>query len=208
MNYPTIEAKEYAQRVEAIRAKMHEQGIDVLVGFSNLLEIGIVRYYNIPVDGIPVDGFFAKGPGMKLINAIDKAIAGRAKVIAEDLGVVVPEVTALVKESGYPGMKVMKESTKGIEMGKVANLITDMTLIGCSDEELTRAIKHSMVVIDAPKHQLDWKRSEDENRIKELKEKYQESAQGYAAQQRQLYRQLSDGQRTDADPGWGRADGL
>ncbi|MBQ3505663.1 MAG: aminopeptidase P family protein [Clostridia bacterium] len=45
MNYPTIEAKEYAQRVEAIRAKMHEQGIDILVGFSNLLEIGIVRYY-------------------------------------------------------------------------------------------------------------------------------------------------------------------
>ena len=70
--------------------------------------IGIVRYYNIPVDGIPVDGFFAKGPGMKLINAIDEAIAGRAKVIAEDLGVVVPEVTALVKESGYPGMKVFQ----------------------------------------------------------------------------------------------------
>lgn len=45
MNYPTIEAKEYAQRVEAIRAKMQEQGIDILVGFSNLLEIGIVRYY-------------------------------------------------------------------------------------------------------------------------------------------------------------------
>ena len=45
MNYPVIEAKEYAQRVEAIRAKMNQQGIDVLVGFSNLLEIGIVRYY-------------------------------------------------------------------------------------------------------------------------------------------------------------------
>lgn len=45
MNYPTIEAKEYAQRVETIRAKMQEQGIDILVGFSNLLEIGIVRYY-------------------------------------------------------------------------------------------------------------------------------------------------------------------
>lgn len=45
MNYPTIEAKEYAQRVETIRAKMNEQNVDVLVGFSNLLEIGIVRYY-------------------------------------------------------------------------------------------------------------------------------------------------------------------
>ena len=45
MNYPTIEAKEYAQRVETIRAKMNEQNVDILVGFSNLLEIGIVRYY-------------------------------------------------------------------------------------------------------------------------------------------------------------------
>ena len=39
MNYPTIEAKEYAQRVEAIRAKMNENGVDLLVAFSNLLEI-------------------------------------------------------------------------------------------------------------------------------------------------------------------------
>lgn len=45
MNYPTTEAKEYASRVQAIRAVMNEKKIDVLVGFSNLLEIGIVRYY-------------------------------------------------------------------------------------------------------------------------------------------------------------------
>lgn len=78
-----------------------------------------------------------------------------------------------VQYAGYEGMKKMPESIKGIEMGKVANLITDMTLIGCSDEELARAIKHSMVVVDAPKHGLDWKRSEKENRIQELKDKYQ-----------------------------------
>ena len=75
----------------------------------------------------------------------------------------------------------MKESRKGTEMGMVANLITDMTLIGCSPDELARAIKHSMVVIDAPKHKLDWKRSEKDNRIKELKEKYQGSTKGGAA---------------------------
>lgn len=45
MNYPTIEAKEFTQRVQAIRTKMHEQNVDILVAFSNLLEIGIVRYY-------------------------------------------------------------------------------------------------------------------------------------------------------------------
>ena len=78
-----------------------------------------------------------------------------------------------VQYAGYEGMKKMPESIKGIEMGKVANLITDMTMIGCSDDELARAIKHSMVVVDAPKHGLDWKRSEKENRIQELKDKYQ-----------------------------------
>lgn len=81
----------------------------------------------------------------------------------------------------YPGMKVMKENRKGTEMGMIANLITDMTLKGCSEEELARAIKHSMVVIDAPKHHLDYKRSEKENRIKELREKYQGSEKGGAS---------------------------
>ncbi len=74
--------------------------------------IGIVRYYNIPVDGVPKDGFFAKGPGIKLINAID-SVMGDAKVIAEDLGVVVPEVTELIKKSGYPGMKVLQFAFDG-----------------------------------------------------------------------------------------------
>ena len=82
---------------------------------------------------------------------------------------------------GYEGMKVMKESSKGTEMGKVANLITDMTLQGCTPDELARAIKHSMVVIDAPKHKLNWKQSEKDNRIKELREKYQGSSKGGAS---------------------------
>ena len=58
-------------------------------------------------------------------------------------------------------------------MGKVSNLITDMTLLGATDDELERAVKHSMVVIDAEKHHLDWRKSEQDNRIKELKAKYQ-----------------------------------
>ena len=82
---------------------------------------------------------------------------------------------------GYEGMKVMKESRKGTEMGMVANLITDMTLQGCTPDELARAIKHSMVVIDAPKHKLNWKQSEKDNRIKELREKYQGSSKGGAS---------------------------
>ena len=67
----------------------------------------------------------------------------------------------------------MKSKTKQTEMGKVSNLITDMTIMGATPDEIARAVRHSMVVIDAEKHHLDYKQSERDNRIKELKEKYQ-----------------------------------
>ena len=73
------------------------------------------------------------------------------------------------------GMKVMKDTQK--QMGVISNLVTDMTLAGATDDELARAVRHSMVVIDAEKHKLDYKRSEKENNIAELKEKYQRSIQ-------------------------------
>lgn len=74
---------------------------------------------------------------------------------------------------GYSGMKKMGEKEKGKHMGVVSNLITDMTLGGASAEELARAVRHSMVVIDAAKHGLDWKTSESDNDIRGLKKKYQ-----------------------------------
>lgn len=74
---------------------------------------------------------------------------------------------------GYPGMKVISPTLKQTEMGKVSNLITDMTLKGATDEELARAVRHSMVVIDAEKHELNYKQSYIDNGIAELKQKYQ-----------------------------------
>lgn len=59
------------------------------------------------------------------------------------------------------------------EMGKISNLITDMTLKGATEDELARAVRHSMVVIDAEKHSLDYKQSEADNGIQALKKKYQ-----------------------------------
>ena len=44
-NLPTIESKEYQNRVNFLRAEMEKRGVDIVVGFSNLLEIAIVRYY-------------------------------------------------------------------------------------------------------------------------------------------------------------------
>lgn len=74
---------------------------------------------------------------------------------------------------GYQGMKPMTKQGKALQMGMVSNLITDMTLGGASSEEIARAVRHSMVVIDAEKHKLDWKTSEKDNGIADLKKKYQ-----------------------------------
>lgn len=77
----------------------------------------------------------------------------------------------LPENSSIPRMK--KGQQKQQEMGKISNLITDMTLGGASHEEISRAIKHSMVVIDAEKHNLDFRQSEKDHGIKSLKERYQ-----------------------------------
>ena len=72
-----------------------------------------------------------------------------------------------------PGMKYMTKQNTQTEMGKTTNLIMDMTLKGASEEELARAVRHSMVVVDAEKHKLNYKQSEIDNGIKALKKKYQ-----------------------------------
>lgn len=71
----------------------------------------------------------------------------------------------------HEGMKVMRNTQT--EMGKISNLITDMTLKGATQDELARAVRHSMVVIDAEKHKLDYTQSETDNGISSLKKKYQ-----------------------------------
>lgn len=76
----------------------------------------------------------------------------------------------------YPkteGSKVMKKDSLQKQMGAISNLITDMTIAGAPRNELELAVRHSMVVVDAVKHELDYKRSEKENHIKELKDRYQ-----------------------------------
>lgn len=76
----------------------------------------------------------------------------------------------------YPerkGMQYMTKKGTQTQMGVISNLITDMTLGNAEPDELARAVRHSMVVIDAEKHKLDYKRSEVENDIASLKAKYQ-----------------------------------
>lgn len=71
------------------------------------------------------------------------------------------------------GQEFKKMTNTQTEMGKISNLITDMTLKGASQDELASAVKHSMVVIDAEKHKLDYTQSSLDNNISALKKYYQ-----------------------------------
>lgn len=73
----------------------------------------------------------------------------------------------------YEGMPKLDDRGKQRLMGEVSNLITDMTLQGAHHDEIARAVKHSMVVIDAEKHELDWRQSARDQGINKLKETYQ-----------------------------------
>lgn len=74
---------------------------------------------------------------------------------------------------GKTGIRLLSKEATQIEMGKISNLITDMTLKGAPESDIVKAVKHSMVVIDAAKHKLDYKRSEQENDIATLRKKWQ-----------------------------------
>lgn len=80
----------------------------------------------------------------------------------------------------YEGMKVMTAKQKQQEMGSVSNLITDMTIKGANNSEIAAAVRHSMVVIDAEKHKLNYKLSYENNNILALKKKYQAREDGAA----------------------------
>lgn len=69
---------------------------------------GFDEYYSIPYGAeSAVDGHWEKGPGMALFSRVEEAL-GRREVIAEDLGYVTDSVRKLVRDSGFPGMKVLE----------------------------------------------------------------------------------------------------
>jgi hypothetical protein len=78
----------------------------------------------------------------------------------------------------YDGSRKMRASETQVEMGKISNLITDMTIRGAPHSEIAQAVRHSMVVIDAEKKGLDFQRSYKDNGIPALKAKYQTKEEG------------------------------
>ena len=166
--------------------------------YKNGEQVALVRYphggtFEIPLLTVNNNNRQAKG----LINNAADAVGINARVAERlsgadfdgDTVLVIPTKNNKIKSTapldglknfnpseqyaGYPGMKVMSEEYKGNAMGQISNLITDMTLQGADEKELARAVRHSMVVIDAPKHELDYRRSYKENAIDALKKKYQ-----------------------------------
>lgn len=106
-NWKIMEKEEFAwwkRRMEAAAKLFDVVRIDHF--------IGIVRYYVIPANDSARNGWFEWGPGEKLIRALDEA-RGRTKIIAEDLGVVIPQVGELLEKAGYPGMKVIEFAFDG-----------------------------------------------------------------------------------------------
>ena len=172
--------------------------------FKNGEKVVLVRYPHGGIFELPeltVNNKLEKGPakfmkGAKDAVGIDSSVASKLSGadFDGDTVMVIPNNKNGIKTSRSlkelknfdtnkyysPDPKVLKRDSKGNwpekqrKMGEVSNLITDMTLKVASQSEIARAVKHSMVVIDAEKHNLDYKRSERENDIPALKKKYQE----------------------------------
>jgi hypothetical protein len=82
---------------------------------------------------------------------------------------------------GFEGMPTMTAQQKQRQMGDVSNLIADMTIKGATQAEIAAAVRHSMVVIDAEKHGLNYRQSYIDNNIAALKTRYQGSARAGAS---------------------------
>lgn len=142
-----------------------------LIGTDVVDAVGITKKVADKLSGADFDG-----DTVMCIPTHDKA--GKVKIASRDS---LPGLEGFDPKLEYPertGMKYMKDPKTGKdntqnEMGRISNLITDMTLAGAKDHELAAAVRHSMVVIDAGKHKLDYKQSEKDNNIAALKKKYQ-----------------------------------
>lgn len=137
-----------------------------IIGTESIDAVGITSKVAERLSGADFDG-----DTVMCIPTHDKN--GKVKIVStpelEDLKGFDPKL----EYAERPGMSYMKKGAQTQhEMGMISNLITDMTLADAPEKDLARAVKHSMVVIDAEKHKLDYKRSEIENNIAGLNKKY------------------------------------
>ena len=171
--------------------------------YNNGETVALVRYPHAGPFEIPILKVNNKLPeGKKLLGTNPKDAIGINSKVAEQLsGADFDGDSVMVIPCNSAGSKVHITATKPLkdlegfdpkieyggrkkgtfrlmkntqnEMGVISNLITDMELRGATEKDLAKAVKHSMVVIDAEKHELDYKQSEVDNDIAALKRKYQ-----------------------------------
>ena len=171
--------------------------------FENGETVALVRYPHEGTFQIPILKVNNKQPeGVKVLGKTPKDAVGINKKVADQLsGADFDGDTVMVIPCNSPTSKVKIKASSPLkdlenfdakleyggkpegtfkpmkntqnEMGRISNLIMDMTLKGATEEELARATRHSMVIIDAEKHGLDYKQSEIDNGIASLKKKYQ-----------------------------------
>lgn len=79
---------------------------------------------------------------------------------------------AIYAKGSGDGAKFISFTQHRILVGKVSNLINRMKSAGADAAEMVRALKHLLVLVDAPKHFLDWRKSAEDNGIEELMTKY------------------------------------
>lgn len=163
--------------------------------------VALIRYPHGGTFEIPILKVNNRNPeGKKIFTEHPKDAVGISKAVAERLSgadfdgdtvMVIPcnssrssvnikstpklfdEFDDVFEYGGKPEGSYKKMKNTQNEMGIISNLIMDMTLKGATNDELARAVKHSMVVIDAEKHGLDYKQSEKDFGINDLKNKYQ-----------------------------------
>jgi len=162
--------------------------------YRNGEKVVLIRYPHGGTFEIPELTVNNKGPARKILGNATDAIGIHPKVAHKlsgadfdgDAVYLIPNNSKRIKatsslkglenfdpNSYSVGKKTISPRQKQTQMGVVSNLITDMTIKGASTAELTRAVRHSMVVIDSEKHQLDWKQSAKDNGIAALQKKYQ-----------------------------------
>ena len=142
----------------------NHEGIDIMGKSSSKLDaIGIRKSVADKLSGADFDG------DTVMVIPVNE----RNKIVSTPS---LPGLKGFDPGQEYPGTdsspRLSKEYTQK-QMGLISNLITDMTIKGATDEEKAKAVKHSMVIIDANKHGYDWKKSENDNDIDALKHKYQ-----------------------------------
>ena len=172
MNYPKIEGKEYLQRIEALRAVMARDGVDLVVGFSNLLEIGIVRYYCgfAPVNEssaivIPADGQVIVCSGQASFDycEVQNTLPGSRMAILPEIGEVsgfeydtegqldFEELFQQVKAE-HPGVKkigfIGRLIFPSIIMNKMKKVFSDAQIVDYDDVHYEQRIRKSPAEIE------------------------------------------------------------